>query len=104
MEMKNSGSAISLATIYNNLITLVSEKKICKITESGKPDRYDNMTRHDHLFCDKCGKIIDVDYIDLTSSLENLIGQKITSYDLQIHYICKDCQEKIEKGGHESHE
>lgn len=92
--MKESGSAISQASVYNNLNALVRQNKISKISENGKADRYDNTIRHDHLFCDKCSKIVDITYVDLTSSLEELIGQKITSYDLQVHYICLDCQKK----------
>ena len=94
LEMKRRNSKISQATIYNNLNALTSAGKIIRLSETGQPDHYDNTTRHDHLFCDVCGKIADITLKDLTSSIEEKLGQYIISYDLRIHYVCPECQKK----------
>lgn len=94
MQMKNRRSSIAQATVYNNLNALTAAGKIIRISETGHPDRFDNTIRHDHLFCDVCGKIADITLSDLTSSIEKKLGQKITSYDLRIHYVCPECQKQ----------
>ncbi len=97
LEMKASNPKIAQGTVYNNLNALVEEGKIIRISEPGFPDRYDNTTRHDHMVCIKCGKLADVKLSDFTEEIEHSSGEKITSYDLRIRYICSECRNKINK-------
>ena len=92
MEMKRRGSRVSQATVYNNLHTLTAEGKIVRISSPGQPDRYDNTSRHDHLVCDLCGALSDLDLSDLTQAIEEQMGQGILSYDLRVHYLCPACR------------
>lgn len=92
LKLKAKNSKVVLATIYNNLGTLVKNGDVRKIAMDGGSDRYDKTIRHDHLICAKCGKISDFTFEDLTESLEQQSGIKILSYDLKISYICDDCK------------
>ena len=56
------------------------------------PDRYDRIEKHDHLVCQKCGKLSDVRFDDLTPALQKQFGDTFVSYDLKIFYICPDCR------------
>ncbi len=94
MEMKKRNSKIVQATVYNNLKALAEAGKIIRISHPGFPERYDNTSRHDHLICSVCGAISDIKLEDLTTSIEEQLGQKIDSYDLRINYKCPGCEEK----------
>jgi Fur family ferric uptake transcriptional regulator len=53
---------ISRATVYNTLTELVAMGEIGEVTTDGRAKRYDpNPDRsHQHLVCDRCGRILDV--------------------------------------------
>lgn len=81
------------ASVYNNLKSLAESGKVLRISQAGFPDRYDNMTRHDHMICKKCGAIADIFSLeDFTEKIESQLGEKIDAYDLRISYICPDCK------------
>ena len=80
------------ATVYNNLHRLCKEQRIAKVSLAGMPDRYDRIARHDHLVCQKCGRVVDIELPDLTKQLEEQAGQPLLSYDLKLFYLCEDCR------------
>ncbi len=90
--MKEKYPKIVLATVYNNLNSLHDKGKIRKISVEGFPDRYDVNTRHDHLVCTGCGKLMDVRLGDFTGELENRVGFPIELYDLKLYYTCEECK------------
>ncbi len=89
---------IGFATVYRTLKVL---------TESGYAEgksfgdghaRYEpseNTSHHDHLICEKCGKIIEF-YDPELERIQEQISQKfdftIKRHDLQIYGICKNCK------------
>ena len=85
---------ISRATVYNNLNKLCDQKLIRRISLENSPDRYDRVIKHDHLVCQKCGKLSDVSFEDLTESLKKQLGNDFIAYDLKVFYICPECQKK----------
>lgn len=93
-RLKESNPSVVLATVYNNLSTLYKQGLIRKISLEGLPDRYDNITRHDHLICRYCGKLSDILLDDLTEQLQKQLGVSMLSYDLKINYICEECSKK----------
>ena len=95
-KLRESGSGISLATVYNNLKTLTEEGVLRKITMEGSPDRFDGGGSHQHLICSCCGKIMDVHIRDLTDLLLEDTGTEVLSYDLKISGLCPCCREKAE--------
>ena len=92
MALLESGNRMALATVYNNLAALYSEGQIRKVCVEGYPDRYDKMTRHDHLVCRVCGKLADICFKDLTELLQSQTDEELLSYDLQVSYICPACR------------
>ena len=92
LALRQAYPTVVLATVYNNLTRLWEEDRIRKISVEGMPDRYDRIVRHDHLVCQKCGKLSDVCFDDLTPALQKQFGDMFVSYDLKIFYICPDCR------------
>ena len=82
-----------MATVYNNLSSLYAKGLIRKVAVPGFPDRYDNVTRHDHLVCQNCGRLVDVSLEDFTESIQRDSGAQIISYDLNVTYLCPECTE-----------
>lgn len=96
-EMKNKYPGIVLATVYNNVNRLWKAGLIHKVAVENMPDRYDHVTKHDHLVCRKCGKLADISFKDLTASLRRQLGEDFLSYDLKVFYLCPDCRKQEEK-------
>lgn len=101
LRLKEINKGAALATVYNNLSYLCREGLIRKISVEGYPDRYDNVRRHDHLVCRRCGKLSDIDLEDLTETIQKQLAVSMLSYDLKIHYLCEECS-KIENKGIEN--
>lgn len=90
--LKKRFPAVAMATVYNNLNSLYEQGHIRKISVEGQPERYDKNTRHDHLICSGCGRLMDISLADLTGELERQVGFPIEGYDLKIRYLCPDCR------------
>lgn len=91
-ELKRTYPSVSLATVYNNLNKLCEAGLIRRVSVEGSPDRYDRTAKHDHLVCSRCGKLKDICFEDLTSSLREQLGEEFFFYDLKVFYICPECQ------------
>ncbi len=93
MIAKEKMPGIALATIYNNLKYLSDHSFIRKIGVADSADFYDKSLKpHDHIICDKCGKVSDINHGGMTRALERAIGSKITGYELNVHYVCPECR------------
>ncbi len=98
LQAKERQPAIVMATVYNNLATLTEEHVVRKMRVHGQADRYDKNTMdHDHLICDKCGALLDVNLDGLTMELEERLGIDVGFYELNIHYICDTCKKEAER-------
>ncbi|MCD8022088.1 MAG: transcriptional repressor [Lachnospiraceae bacterium] len=91
-KVRSEGKKMSMATVYNNLNSLVAEGRIRRLTFDGKSEHYDRMARHDHLVCSGCGKIRDLMLDDMTDRLEHASGVRLKTYDLKLIYVCERCQ------------
>ncbi len=96
-EVKKDFPHVVLATVYNNLNKLCRDGLIRRISIEGKPDFYDRIVKHDHIVCQECGKISDIQFEDLTDSLRKQFNDDFVSYDLKVFYLCPDCQKKRRK-------
>ncbi len=93
LSLKPILPTLSLATVYRNLSMLEDEGKIIRIG-SGGTARYDaDMSEHQHLLCEKCGKVFDImikcDGI-IDKGAEKFNG-KIDSYSVLYKGCCSDC-------------
>lgn len=88
---------IGAATVYRTLALLVRSGVALELSLGGESGaaRYDaNTVRHDHLVCDGCGRVVDVDFPVPPRSVGQLAartGFTVTSYDLQFHGHCPRC-------------
>lgn len=99
-EIKNKYPGIVLATVYNNVNRLWKAGLIRKVSVENMPDRYDRVIKHDHLVCQRCGKLTDISFDDLTASLSRQLGEDFLSYDLKVFYLCPDCRKQEETQNH----
>lgn len=98
LKARESLPSIVLATVYNNLNALTGLRLIRRVRVFGEPDRFDGTLQpHDHLVCDRCGKLADIELGDLLDDLEGRSGVDISSYELNIHYVCDECKAKDKK-------
>ena len=96
-RIREQGGRISLATVYNNLKTLVEEGVLRKITLEGSPDRFDENSHHDHLICCRCGRLSDIHIGNLTDIIQQQTGVPILSYDIRVSYLCDSCRKELEE-------
>lgn len=97
LELKQSEPKIVLATVYNNLNALVASGSVRKICADGEADRFDNVTKHDHLVCKTCGSLADFAFEDFTEQIKNLLHSEVFGYDLKVFYECPECRNKKQK-------
>ena len=93
-QVKEEYPKVVLATIYNNVNKLWDADLIRKISVENMPDRYDRAVRHDHLVCQRCGKLADISFDDLTDALSEKVGGDFLYYDLKVYYLCPSCRKK----------
>ena len=102
MKVKQVDEKISRSTVYRNINILVENGEVTKISMPVGPDRYDyNHEMHNHIICEKCGKVYDF-YYDIPKSLKNeiqnqLLGKISLTDSIEINGICYECKSKKEK-------
>ena len=85
--------SIAMATIYNNLNAMHEAGMINRLHIDGVADCFDKITEpHDHLLCDRCGKITDIHLPHLAEQLESELACEIEDYELTVHYVCAECR------------
>lgn len=100
MVCKARNVKISIASVYRILSRLTEEGLVKKVAIAGEPDRFDKtVLAHDHMICEKCKAVSDIDAGNLKQILEERAGMHITSYELCIHYICPKCQKEEKQHG-----
>ena len=91
-ELKREYPGVSRATVYNNLNKLCDVRLVRRISGEGVADRFDHIDRHDHLVCNECKKLMDINLEDLTERIKKQLGMDFLSYDLRVIYTCPECQ------------
>jgi Fur family ferric uptake transcriptional regulator/Fur family peroxide stress response transcriptional regulator len=87
---------IGSATVYRTLALLVASGRALQLTlGDGTAARYDaNTRRHDHVTCDNCGYVTDIDHpipSGMVTEISLASGFSITGYDLRLHGTCPSC-------------
>jgi len=91
-EVKKKYPMISFATVYNTLKILGEAEEIKPLTIGFDKVNFDpNTDQHDHFYCQKCGKIIDI-FPEKKMEIKKIEGHLIK--DCQIYYygICSECR------------
>ncbi len=96
-RVRNRLPRISLGTVYRNLEKLCSRGEVSRIEIPGREMRFDaDTSRHFHLRCVRCGRVVDVDREDVAVDLrhpEEVGGVRITGYCVQLLGRCRKCPE-----------
>jgi Fur family transcriptional regulator, ferric uptake regulator len=87
---------LSLGTVYRNLDLLARSGTIHKLEWSSGEARFDgNMRRHDHLRCQGCGRLEDIEGVPL--ELPPVVGNDFRGYVILGHRLefvgmCPQCR------------
>jgi len=84
---------ISLGTVYRNLNNFAQEGEILKIPIMGGKDRFDFKTdAHEHMLCDNCNKVFDVEVdVEIKLAETGANDPRLNGYTLVLHGLCPDC-------------
>jgi Fe2+ or Zn2+ uptake regulation protein len=100
-EVQKALPEISRTTVYRILETFARLKVIRKVCHPGAVARYEDRTsRHHHLLCLRCGKMVDLvdpalDEIEIPGAET---GFRIEDYSIQFHGLCRRCAGRRNKG------
>lgn len=91
---------IAYGTVYRTLHLLAEHELIQELTFADQASRFDKRTdRHDHVHCESCGLIDDVDVpvaLMATHVAEEQSGFEITSHHTVFNGLCKTCRISLE--------
>ena len=96
-QLRSEYSDISLGTVYRNLALFKEQGLIVSLGTVKGVERFDGNTEpHVHFICTGCGKILDLENIqipeELTGAAQQNSGGKVDSCQLSFTGLCQDCQ------------
>ncbi len=97
VKEKYPESNVGVTTVYRTL-NLLEENDIAtsiSFGAQGKKFELGNKPHHDHLICEKCGKIVEFENEEieqLQEKIATLYDFKLTNHLMQLYGICKACQ------------
>lgn len=95
-RVRNRLPGIAYATVYNALAHLCHTGHVQMINLGTGAALYDrNLTRHDHLVCRQCGKVLDYTLPDLERTLEEVnrtTGFRVQKAEVMFVGLCAECQ------------
>jgi Fur family ferric uptake transcriptional regulator len=95
-QMKGHGFRVSRATVYRTLTKLVDAGLLRRLN-IGARTRYEHdygYPQHDHLYCQKCGKMIEFQSPELERLLREVCRQhqfQFQGHSFIIRGVCADC-------------
>ncbi len=103
ISMKNKNYRVSRATLYNTIELLLESNLVIK-HQFGKNiaqfEKAHNCSQHDHLICQKCGKVLefcDPRVQEIQETAAEMMEFNIGYHSLYFYGICKDCKTKKPK-------
>ena len=96
-QLKPSFPDLSLGTVYRNLSMFKEENIIQSIGVVNGLERFDyNTDPHAHFICTHCGRVTDLETVELPEAILKQVEQNgtVTSYQLQFTGICSQCSQK----------
>ena len=103
-DLKTDIPDLSIGTVYRNLNLFKQQGLAISVATVKGVERFDgNTDPHVHFICTDCDAVIDLMDMDVPESLkaiaESCCGGQVTDCQLSFTGQCKDCTEKILKGG-----
>ncbi|MGF1670947.1 MAG: Fur family transcriptional regulator [Balneolaceae bacterium] len=106
-KLKNSGTRVSRATVYNTLDLLI-ECGLVQRQQFGKNQYYYERSyayqQHDHIICTECGVVVefcDPRILEIQNLMEEIYDFNIETHSLHFFGTCKDsnkCDERKKSG------
>jgi Fur family transcriptional regulator, peroxide stress response regulator len=91
----------SLTTIYNNLKLFVKLGILNELPYGNALSKYElNLSRHYHVICQGCGKIVDFNYPNLKEvehAASVLTNFEILHHQFEVYGMCSSCQDEAEQ-------
>ncbi len=92
LAAKQKMPQLALGTVYRNLRLMVESGEILQFAVPNGTSFYDKtISEHEHMVCDRCGKIIDLPELNLKNLLETQCDIQVDRYQLSIEGRCSDC-------------
>ena len=88
---------LSLGTVYRNLNTLADNDMIGRVGMISGAECFDwDPNSHEHFYCRKCHKIINLDLPEgeLNALIKNVPGLRIEGHCLTVTGVCAECASK----------
>jgi Fe2+ or Zn2+ uptake regulation protein len=89
---------VAYGTVYRTLHLLAQHGEIQELSFADESSRYDSRTdRHDHVYCECCGLLVDVDVpvaLIARHVAEEQSGFAITSHHTMFAGVCSGCRQK----------
>lgn len=98
-QLKPTYPDLSLGTVYRNLGELCREGRIVSVATVSDRERFDACLQpHAHAICAGCGKILDVEELDLPDEfverVQSKTGFSVSYSRLQFVGFCEECRKK----------
>ena len=102
LKEKYPALSIGIATVYRTLALLEENGLVSSISLGlqGKKFEIANKPHHDHLICDRCGKIVEFENEEierLQQKVAEANGFELTSHMMQLYGICSTCQAELKE-------
>jgi len=96
-EVARVHPSLSLATIYKNIILMMSKGVLVEVPIAGKKSKYElAKIDHMHLICTECGEVEDRSCLESTDKiLHDLTEQehfKLSKRQINLYGVCEKCQ------------
>ncbi|MEA4965913.1 MAG: transcriptional repressor [Oscillospiraceae bacterium] len=96
-QLKPEIQDLSLGTVYRNLSMFKQEGTIVSVGVVDGLERFDGRTdRHSHLVCSNCGRVVDVEQLELPETICQEAAEKtggtVTGWNLQFSGLCDQCK------------
>lgn len=97
-ELQETYPTMSLATVYKTM-EILKEIGLVQVLNAGEDSfRYDAvMTNHPHVRCNECGKVEDVQGVNIEAFVDQVsqgTQYRIQGQQFYFHGICPGCQQK----------
>jgi Fur family ferric uptake transcriptional regulator len=99
VKQKHPDLNIGIATVYRTLALLEESGLVSSISLGiqGKKFEIVNKPHHDHLICEKCGKIVEFEnekIEELQHKIAKENGFELTNHLMQLYGVCSECKNK----------
>ncbi|MBO5214624.1 MAG: transcriptional repressor [Clostridia bacterium] len=91
---KRTCPSLGIATVYRNLKRLSEKGQIVAIETSNGSVHYDACVKeHAHFICEKCGKILDIDFPEVPFTEAENAGYEVHRGKVVLYGLCPHCKQ-----------